>query len=450
MSDNVVITGGANATPLPGTVIATDQISNVHYQIVKLATGADGEANLVNSATPLNVTLPVAATDAFGRHRISAPETLFDSKQIFDNQPLFWNDAETSGSGTGSSHSTALAASTMTVSATTAGTRVRQTYQRFNYQPGKSQLAFLTGVLGAGASGITRRVGYFDDNNGLYFQLSGTTLSVVRRTKTSGSVVNNPTAQADWNVDPLDGTGASGITLDTSKAQIMVIDFEWLGVGTVRMGFVIDGTIYYCHQMNHANSLSTVYMSTPNLPVRFEIANDGTGAAASLIHICTTVISEGGAQENGVLGSISTSGTHLDADAADTLYALLGMRLKSTNLAAHIDWLDINVLTETATPFEWSVWLNPTVAGTFTYNDLTNYSVQFAAGATANTVSGGTRLAAGYVTASAQARGSAAVSLANARRLGSSISGTPDTLVLCVRPLAANADIQGSVNFREW
>lgn len=388
--------------------------------------------------------------DAFQRLRVSSPLTLFDSKQLFDNSPLFWNDAETSGGGTGSSHSTATAATTLTVGATTAGTRVRQTYQWFNYQPGKSQLILMTGVLGAGAAGITRRMGYFNAANGLYFELTGTTLNVVRRSSVTGSPVNTPTAQADWNIDPLDGTGPSGVTIDTSKTQIFAIDFEWLGVGSVRFGFVIDGLFVPVHQLRHANSLTTVYMSTPNLPLRYEISNDGTGAAASLVHICSAVSSEGGAEGNGILGSVTTAGVHLDADVADTLYALVGIRLKSTHFGARIDILDVNMMTETATPFGWQLLLNPTVAGTFAYADVTNYAVQRALGATANTVTGGTRLASGFVASSVQARGAAGVSLENARRLGSSIAGVADTIVLCVRPLAANADIQGSINFREW
>lgn len=388
--------------------------------------------------------------DAFGRIRVASPETLFDSKQLFNAQPLFWDDAQTSGGGTSTAHSTATAASTISVGASTAGTRVRQTFQRFNYQPGKSQLVMMTGVLGAGATGITRRIGIFDADNGLFFQLSGTTLSVVRRSKVTGSVVDTPITQSSWNVNKMDGTGFDGRTLDTSKAQIFFIDFEWLGVGSVRFGFVIDGVMYPVHQMHHANSLATVYMSTPNLPLRYEITNSGAGAAASLVHICSTVISEGGSQALGLLGSVSTAGTHLDANADGTLYALIGVRLKAATVAARIDILDVNVLTETATPFEWQLLFNPTVASTFTYGDVTNYSIQKALGATANTVTDGTLLASGWVAASATARGAASTQLDNAIRLGVKLDGTLDTIVLCVRPLGANADIQGSINFREW
>lgn len=289
-----------------------------------------------------------ASVTAFNWGRVAEPQTIFDSKLISDTAPLFWDEAETSGSGTSSSHDVNLAAVTMSVGASTAGTRVRQTKRRFNYQPGKGQLILMTGVLGAGATGITRRVGYFDDNNGLYFQLAASTLSVVVRTKTSGSVVNNAVAQSSWNVDKLDGTGASGFTLDTSKSQIFYIDFEWLGVGTVRFGFVINGQIIICHEVHNANLSATVYMSTPNLPLRYEISNDGTGAASSLIHICSTVISEGGVDQTGLVLSTSTGNTQCNANTAGTVYAVLGIRQKSTHLGITIPLIGMSMLASTA------------------------------------------------------------------------------------------------------
>ncbi|NIR25855.1 MAG: hypothetical protein GWN77_02605, partial [Gammaproteobacteria bacterium] len=157
--------------------------------------------------------------DAFGRLRVSDPETIFDSKQVYDNQPLLWDDQEESGSGTGSSHSTATASTTISVGAATAGVRGRQTFMRFNYQPGKSQLAFITFVLdkSGGGSGISRKVGLFDANTGLWFGDSGGTYLVGIRDGGSDTT----TTQAFWNIDQMTGSGPSGVTLDFSKNQIL-------------------------------------------------------------------------------------------------------------------------------------------------------------------------------------------------------------------------------------
>lgn len=390
-----------------------------------------------------------AAADGFGRLRTSTPVTLFDSKQIFDAQPLFWDDVEASGGGTGTAHSANRASSTLSVTADTAGQRVRQTFRRFNYEPGKSQLVFLTFVLGAGETGITRRVGQFDGNNGLFLQQNGSQLVFKRRTYISGEAVDTAVDQADWNLDPLDGTGNSEATLDITKSQILVIDYEWLGVGRVRFGFNIDGVTYYCHEFRNANSLAGVYMSTPNLPLRYELTNDGTGGAATMECICATVMSEGGTNATGLTTYLSNGGTHVDCDVADTVYALVGARLKAGYLGATVNVEDVSLITETATAFEWRLLLNPTVSGTFTYSDVTNSAIQVATGATANTVVDGVPLAGGYVAASQTTRTAITNAIKSALSLGSSVAGAADAVVLCARPLANNADISGGMTIRQ-
>lgn len=377
--------------------------------------------------------------DAFGRQRVSQPYTLWDGKLLGDNRALLWDDAETSGSGTGSSYTANHSSVSLSVSNTTAGTRVRQTKQRFNYQPGKSHLVFITATLGAGATGITRRVGYFDTNNGVYFELTGSTLNIVRRSYRTGAVVNTQVASTDWNLSTL----SSYTAIDTSKSQIFVFDFEWLGVGSVRAGIVVDGAIIYLHQFNQANNTAGVYMTTPNLPVRYEISNSGSGAAATLECICSTVTSEGGVEPVGVTMALTTVPTHVDASVADSSYAIIGVKLKSTHLDTVVKVVQVQLLNEGNTDFYWSLLLNPTVAGTggdaFTYADVTNAPIQAAYGKTANTVTGGTLLNAGLSTSSA-----ATVDVINnLLYLGSTIAGVVDVIVLCATPLSANANIQG-------
>jgi hypothetical protein len=225
-------------------------------------------------------TTQLGAVDAFGRQRVSNPETICDYKFLLDNQPLFWDDAQVSGAGTSSLFNTDQASVSISVSANTAGSRVRQALRSSNYRSGKSQQILATFCMNAAAVGITQRVGYFDNDNGLFFERAGTSLRFVRRTKTSGIIVDNQIDQTNWNIDKFDGTGPSGVVLDASKAQLLIIDFEWLGVGSVRFGFIIAGTVYYAHRFDAANILTLVYMGIPNLPLRYEISNDGTGSNA--------------------------------------------------------------------------------------------------------------------------------------------------------------------------
>ena len=232
--------------------------------------------------------------DAFGRLRVSDPFTLFASSHDQSPGDDLWETTLTGGAT--ATHLPAQAAVRLRTTTASGDKVVRTTGRYFRYLPGKSQLVLLTTVLGAAAANVRKRVGYFDPGNGIFFQLSGATLSVVRRSSVSGSPVDTVVNQADWNLDRLDGTGPSGITLDPAKAQIFFIDLEWLGVGRVRAGVVVDGGIFYCHQFLNTNSLTTVYMTTATLPVRYEIENTGaaTSATNDLAQICSTVVSEGG------------------------------------------------------------------------------------------------------------------------------------------------------------
>lgn len=385
--------------------------------------------------------------DAFGRFRVANPQTLFDSKQLHDADPLRWDDQEVSGTGTSSAFTADNALTTMSVTASTAGKRVRQSKMRFNYQPGKSQLIVLTAVMGAQASGITQQLGYFDDSNGVFFSCEDGVLYCVVRTFTSGAAVDTKIPQSQWNGDRVDGKSRSGsFDLDLSKANIFFIDVEWLAVGRVRFGVFVAGQPVVVHSINHENTLDTVYMTTPNLPVRYSLENDGAGDASSLRHICSTVISEGGAQDIGVLRYKSTEGTHVDANVIGTVYAVVGLRLKSTHLDCIAKVTANSMLIKTNDDFEWKLIINPTVAGTFTYSDETNSCVQTAAGATANTVTGGTDVDGGWIASNS----STSNTLRSALYIGSLIDGTPDEIVLCARPLTSNADIEGSLQWREY
>lgn len=377
-----------------------------------------------------------AIYDAFARARVSEPYTQWESKLLGDNRALFWDDVETAGGGTSSTYNANESSVTLAVSDSTIGTRVRQTKQRFNYQAGKSRLVMLTTTFGEAQTGITRRAGYFDDKNGAFFELEGNTISVVKRSFRSGVVVDTRVTSAEWNLNKL-------LTepIDPSKSLILGMDMEWLGVGSLRFFTVVDGAVLYLHQLNHANDAAGVYMTTPNLPIRYEISNDGRGGAAEMECICSTVISEGGAQLTGATLGLTTVPTHVDANTADTMYAVIGVRLKSTHLDNIVKIRAIEALNQANADFYWVLLLNPTIAGTFAYADVNDSPIQAAYGATANTVTGGHPLVNGLSTSANVAR-SITDSLLY---IGSKVDGTPDEVVLCVVPLSANADIQGTM-----
>lgn len=400
--------------------------------------------------------------DAFGRWRVSEPVTLFDSKMLHDNLPLFWDEEIVNGGGsTTATYSTVDASVTMTVDANSGDRVIRQSKTRFNYQPGKSQQVLFTFVLGNAVASTNKKVGYFNTStvspytaniDGLYLEQDGTTQNFVQAK--NGTPTTIP--QSSWNLDPMDGTGPSEISLNWATTQIMIIDFEWLGVGRVRCGFVVDGLIYYAHEFLNANSLTSVYMSSPNHSCRYEIRS--TGGTASLQQICSSVASEGGEQGLGTLFYKSTEGTHVVCAVENTVYSILAIRLKDTHLDTTIRLLNMAMQLQTTSHFgEWSIILNPTIGGAgLSFSDLANSAVQTAPGGAALTVTGGTSIAGGFIESGSAAGkgstgGSTTLELNNALRLGSKIDGTRDVFVLCFRPIAGtvNADVEGALFWRE-
>jgi hypothetical protein len=389
--------------------------------------------------------------DAFARLRVSNPQTIFDSKQISDNQPLFWDDQQVSGSGTSSVYDTNQASTTISVSNLTAGVRKRQTFRHFNYQSGKSQLIIMTAIMGSAGSGITKRIGQFNSKNGLFFSYSNSIPYVNVRTYTSGSAVTTSIAQSAWNIDKLDGTGASGITLDFTKTLIYFFDYEWLGVGTIRYGFFVDGIPYYCHAINNSNINTLVYMSTPNLPLSYEVENDGTGGASSLVHICSTVITEGGRTDVGYPRSLNRGANTLITNNDTNIYPLIALRLKSNYLGALLRILSFNIECTSASTYAYYIIVNPTVTGTaFSWNSLTNSSVEYAYPTNATTISGGIGLLSGLATdTNTVIQGSSGI-LDTDFALGSSIAEVSDIVCIGVQRLVGTAEtFYSCINFRE-
>ena len=253
--------------------------------------------------------------DAFSRLRVSYPTTLLDIRfpgQIDGSANFLNNNLQITNASSGSYTGT-YGNSKLVINAQGAGYYISQTRNYCIYQPGKSLLFMATGILYPGNANYTTRIGYFDNvipltnpliiRNGLYFEHSGGVYSVNIKNNTTTTIV-----QADWNIDKLNGTGLSGLTLDFTKTQLFVMDMEWLGVGRVRFGFYVYGKIQYCHQITNINILTTPYTNSINLPICYSIHTSSATAtpANNFTQICSTVISEGGYSPLGRPFSIST------------------------------------------------------------------------------------------------------------------------------------------------
>jgi hypothetical protein len=337
--------------------------------------------------------------DAFGRLRVSQPLTLFDSSHRYRDNGL-WNTLATVGGTAVFSPNEGLV--DLNVTGTAGSQVIRETAKVFSYQPGKSLLVFNTFVMAPAQPELRQRVGYFGTDNGIYIQLRDDILSFVERSIVTGLVTESIVPQAVWNVDTLDGTGPSGVTLDITKAQILFMDIEWLGEGTVRLGFVIDGVFILCHRFNHANLITSTYITTASLPLRYEIANEGTATAATLKQVCSTVISEGGYELRGAQQAVGTPITTPRTFAvAGTFYPIVGIRLRSTRLDAIVILTAVSLLgLGNGKNYAWRVLNGTAITGGAWAPAAADSSVEY--NLTGTSTTGGRVLAQGYINSSNQ------------------------------------------------
>lgn len=381
--------------------------------------------------------------DAFSRLRTSNVTTAFNSKLVGNDHSLYWDDQQVSGSGTSSVYNIHRSSMILSVSDNTAGQQVRQSKIWHLYQPGKSQIILLTGILGKQGKGVTARLGLFQQDDGLFFENKDGVVSVCIRSSVTGEPVDEAIPQHEWNVDTLDGKGKSGILIDWSKTQIFVIDFQWLGGGRVRFGFDMGANTIYCHQVHNSNIRDSAYMRNPSLPVRYEISNDGTGQASSLEAICSSVMSEGGSKFTGSGHALSRMGTSLTTNNDSSYYPLIAIRLKPDTLHGQVSIYETSVMCTSTATYEVILCLNPTISGTdLAYLPVDNSCLEADTTTTnATTLSHlGTVLYSKVTSDSVISDTASSFKGHRGVRLGSSIDKTPDVLVLAVSRIVGTTE----------
>jgi len=389
--------------------------------------------------------------DAFSRLRVSNPTGLFDAQFTNNLNPLLF-EAVTAESGAAVAHDATNRAALMTFSSTpTGGKAYMQTYEHFKYQPGKSQQAFITFNMRGGVADVLKFAGYSNGVNGIEFQLNGTQsrLVIYSSTDNGNQIVN----QADWNVDPMDGSGTSNVTLDFTKEQILVIDFQALYVGRVRVGWDVDGQLYYCHEFHHANETTFPYIATANLPIRAGMTCSGTVSTTMLFNCCS-VISEGG-QETTSGYSFSAKG--IGTAGNDVPAHILSVRPKTTfNSIANrskfvLDSIDVFVTGNNSVT--WDLCVGQAISGTTTFADVNATYSAFEFN-TAGTISGSPAIiiASGFTAATATNKSVTSAQIANRYPITLDMAGAVrslGTLSLIATGLGATSAMRVIFDFHE-
>ena len=412
------------------------------FEVVMIA---DQFGTLVGPSNPSGM-----AVDAFGRARSSSPVTLFDSFNRYKDNSKF---ATSNTAGANIVHNANTSTVLMNVGTSINQEVVRESTLVFAYQPGKSLQIINTFVMGDAKTGLRQRVGYFGVGNGVYLERDGEEIAFVLRSSANNSIVDTRIVQSAWNVDKLDGVGVSKKTLDLDKANIFFIDVEWLGVGTVRCGFVIDGQLIHCHSFHHAGIESDAYMTTAVLPVRYEIKNTaGTASASTLKQICSTVISEGGFNPTGRPKSFGLElNQQRTLTTIGTYYPVVSIRINPAYPDSIIVPTDIALLPISTGNYKYKLVKGGTFTGDTWANTSTDSPVQYQSNTSA-TLSGGDDLHTGYLSSTVQAGGSVDLDAAGLFKFQlerNSLANTYTPLTLIVSSDTSTSNVVASMDWEE-
>jgi hypothetical protein len=402
-----------------------------------------------------------AMVDAFGRLRFSQPFTLFDSSHRFSDNGL-WVSANTAGN---SSVTFVENQSTidLTIGTTANAEVIRETTKVFSYQPGKSLLILNSVTMNAPKANLRQRIGYYNQSNGIYLENDGTTNYLVLRSNTSSTVTETRVSQSNWNIDKFDGTGYSTQIggpehvngLDVSKTNIFWMDIEWLGVGDVRCGFVVDGKMIPVHIFHNDNRNTVPYMTTASLPLRIEIKNTGiTTSNSTLSQICSSIMSEGGYELFGSQQAVQVPITSpVDLPTAGTYYPVISIRLKTTpnRLDAIVILTALSILGISNAYYNWQVRAGANTSGGGTWvsagdNSAVEYKID------GGSVTGGRVLASGFTASTNQASAPIDIlkeALFKFQLERNGLTNTPYELTLVAAASSNGADIYGSMDWEE-
>lgn len=386
--------------------------------------------------------------DAFGRLRISQPFTIFDSQHRYQDNGK-WSTSTVSGGSTSYDINQSLI--NMNVNTSSGAQVIRETYRVMPYQPGKSLLVLMTFTMNSSKTNLQQRVGYFGVNNGIYFEIDDSDINFVLRYNTTGVVRETRVTRGFWNYDNLDGNGPSKINVsDFSKSMILWMDIEWLGVGDVRVGFIINGIFIPCHVFSHSpssilTSITGTYMTTACLPARYEITNKGiTASSSTLKQICTSVVSEGGYEGFIKKYNVDLDSSPLKLVSAGTTYPVMSIRLNSSRLDAIVVPAELSILVASNQTVQYRIYFNSTLTGA-SWTTHSNGNVDYDTSATV--LSGGTNVIGGYI----NSNGIANISNVNNFnfQLGRSLAGVSDVITIAMAAQAPNVDVLADFSWYE-
>jgi hypothetical protein len=322
-NDSIEVAQGTEPWVIQGNVVITS------IPEVEIKNNVENPIPITGPENGLSVRLGDSpTTTAFGRLRVAGTRLSGEFRVKYGTYGPVEIITKLEGSGN-TELDLANTVSYLTTTTTNGDRALRQSRKYHPYVPGTTQLGLISFCFDTPKANVQQMVGMFDDKDGIFLRMNGVTPEFVIRKNNSDSEV---VTQNEWNIDKFDGTGDEKIIIDFTKAQVIVIDYQWLGVGRVRVGFNLNGQIYYAHYFSHANQVISPYTNEPSLPVRWEIKNTGTTSSnTKMTAVCFGVYTEGNDFDTGFENSVSSGLTTISLAASpNDVKGILAVRLKNS------------------------------------------------------------------------------------------------------------------------
>ena len=340
--------------------------------------------------------------DAAGRLKVTESSNFISALFQYNLNPLL---IETGNSGTGVAPSYSITSRLGALSCTAGtGTSWAQTFQYYPITAGKSTQFVIDGIIGAAVANVTVDIGAFDAFGGILFRQNGTTgLEIIHRSSVTGSIVENVYSQSNWNLDKMDGTGSAS-ALDITKLTSIVIDIQF--ISRARVGFIVDGLLFYAHQIDFSNTLSGATFDYQAYPLQALITSTSSGSTKTSYIKGMFVNAEVGYKDNFAFTTSSPEGTVTAANGSRT--HLISLRPKTSfNGITNRTYFSIdtaNILVTGNNPVYWELCVGSTfsVAPTFTDVNTTYSALEYGTGGTLSTA--GLVISSGYVSSSNQVK----------------------------------------------
>ena len=305
---------------------------------------------------------------------IDNPTTAFGDMRVAELTPVAMltftyninGDIVTTSTTNGGSVAQQDALAVVSSSTDVAGSGEMRSRDLIHYRNGLGAMTRYTAIFTSGVANSQQTAGVGNAQDGFFFGFNGTSFGILHRKNNSDTWI----PQASWNVDPLDGNGPSGMTIDPTKLNVYEIVYKWLGGGQIEFFCenTSGGAFIPLHRIEYSNQHTSPSIYNPSLPLSIAASNTGNNSNIQVKTASMAGFIEGKDEKLGPVNAYEATSSH----SSET--AIFHLRNKATYLGQDnrvVSFLkQFSVGNDTTRMATFRIYLNATLTGTASWSDV--------------------------------------------------------------------------------